>query len=857
MLRCLLLLGAVLLGTQSLTTSRRRLWAANKHFYEVLPSSMSWQTAYEHAKNQSFLVPDQLDDTENVTFYAHLVTISSSEERAFVLNLLDTIVTQTGGERLQDNQFWLAGRYTNSKWQWADGPERGSQLALADHGFGGYRSSTPGATTYAQWDDGEPNTRGVGNGVTEGCVEMYGGSGRWNDDHCEVDAMVVLEYENWDRSVSQGCGRGSIFDLALGCIQIDYCAEAPPCIDPRRSCVNGVDASECKCSQGYFELGGSCEDLDECAFERDNCPNNTKCSNTIGSYDCECQLGYVFNRTLEACVEGDLCETNPCDSTQTCVDLDKGYACRCSDGFLENRNITTRLVCDDIDECAQANTSLCGDFSTCTNVPGSFFCRCDAGYFRPSDLVKTAACLDRDECAENRCGPNTECTNTAGSYECRCAAGFTLNDGQCDDVNECLATTSPCNPGDTCLNTEGSFMCQCPADGDGTPGRQVDAGPCSALASTAGDEGGDSMWILIAFAIAVVVLVALFMLLKPYIWKTRAELRHVSMASHLNPQFRSDIAGPGANLHTNLAYEGEEEGPIIIDQGGYDRTPAPGALLSTGHYSQPQDGEEAYEAVDDPPSQQQQRRLPGRSNTTSSTGYMDIGQSDGEASGSIVASNGHAYGTQTAMADGDAGVYGIAESAGNGIAPQEVYKVAGSTPAHTLNTSTALYESSSNPALPDKVGRAYSTHGGKYGVTQAASSPQYHPVEVDGQGPPPPAQALEDMTQCLFYHGSVNRIQAEATLHAAPGEHVFLLRTSTSESNAHVISVRDGSKCHHHLVHRTREGYWRIDADVRKFSSVAQPPTTTLELVQLMQQERVVPLPEVLGEPVLASASAV
>ena len=84
---------------------------------------------------------------------------------------------------------------------------------------------------------------------------------------------------------------------------------------------------------------------------------------------------------------------------------------------------------------------------------------------------------------------------------------------------------------------------------------------------------------------------------------------------------------------------------------------------------------------------------------------------------------------------------------------------------------------------------------------------------------------------------------------------VFLVRKSTSEERAYVISTRYTDRYRHHIIHLTRSGHWRIDSDVRKFSNKNSPPVNVPQLIELMQAEKVVPLPRLLGTPVLQSSA--
>ncbi|KAI5620922.1 adhesion G protein-coupled receptor E2-like isoform X3, partial [Silurus asotus] len=87
--------------------------------------------------------------------------------------------------------------------------------------------------------------------------------------------------------------------------------------------------------------------------------------------------------------------------------------------------------------------------------------------------MENGACEDINECSENKtiCGPNALCTNTVGSYFCVCAEGFVASNKQkrftgsqnvtCNDTNECTKNKIICGPNALCNNTVGSYFCMC------------------------------------------------------------------------------------------------------------------------------------------------------------------------------------------------------------------------------------------------------------------------------------------------------------------------------------------------------------------------------------------------------------
>jgi hypothetical protein len=77
------------------------------------------------------------------------------------------------------------------------------------------------------------------------------------------------------------------------------------------------------------------------------------------------------------------------------------------------------------------------------NSQGSFICKCDTGYVKNGDQ-----CDDLNEClltSTNNCGYRSTCKNTIGSNKCPCDAGFAKDGDKCKDIDECAMDTDNCH----------------------------------------------------------------------------------------------------------------------------------------------------------------------------------------------------------------------------------------------------------------------------------------------------------------------------------------------------------------------------------------------------------------------------
>ncbi|CAL8289247.1 unnamed protein product [Gadus morhua 'NCC'] len=74
-------------------------------------------------------------------------------------------------------------------------------------------------------------------------------------------------------------------------------------------------------------------------------------------------------------------------------------------------------------------------------------------------VAEDGTCNDIDECeaSSHQCNPTQVCINTAGGYTCSCTEGYWLVAGQCQDIDECRY--GYCQQ--LCANTLGSYSCSC------------------------------------------------------------------------------------------------------------------------------------------------------------------------------------------------------------------------------------------------------------------------------------------------------------------------------------------------------------------------------------------------------------
>ncbi|XP_070559767.1 cysteine-rich with EGF-like domain protein 2 isoform X2 [Ptychodera flava] len=152
-----------------------------------------------------------------------------------------------------------------------------------------------------------------------------------------------------------------------------------------------------------------------------------------------------------------------------CDDGYKGALCDgCKDGYFEDVKNSTHVICL---ECHKACAHTCwgGSVKDCDE--------CKEGWRESED----EGCEDIDECTEdNPCEAKQYCVNSEGSHSCKdcdyscesclgdgpdkcikCRTGYKMEEGKCEDINECEEEDIQCDGHMTCYNDPGSYHCGC------------------------------------------------------------------------------------------------------------------------------------------------------------------------------------------------------------------------------------------------------------------------------------------------------------------------------------------------------------------------------------------------------------
>jgi len=289
------------------------------------------------------------------------------------------------------------------------------------------------------------------------------------EDPC--DGADNASCKNIDGDFECACASGFAHDgdSKSSCSDIDECA-GNPCGGSPNLCANNDGGYECICSPMFaHQKGNSCVDIDECKETNVQCDIGEICvNNDFAQPSCECPEGFdgleCANNINDCTADGGY--QNNCTWPQLCVDGVNSWSCGCDDGFEQDDNGD----CVDIDSCADEN--FCKDHHDCTNGRGSDFCTCKSGFNKVSWGDNGEVCEDVNECDDadlNKCPANSKCENTYGGFSCNCNGGYETNPddaSECIDVDECKTGELVCTgAGEECDNSEGSASCLCSAEG--------------------------------------------------------------------------------------------------------------------------------------------------------------------------------------------------------------------------------------------------------------------------------------------------------------------------------------------------------------------------------------------------------
>ncbi|XP_033823174.1 fibulin-2 [Periophthalmus magnuspinnatus] len=220
--------------------------------------------------------------------------------------------------------------------------------------------------------------------------------------------------------------------------------------------------------------------LDHCQVYAGQLCQHT-CTNTYGSYRCGCHQGYSLQPDGHSCTPESPDEDNrvteddgyfetSTTKTSTTTSTSPVYFNPCEDRRCGQKCsvVGGRALCSCL-----PGFSLMTDGRTCQAVDAGQHCRRDSQgslvcvTCAPGRQLNNGRCEDIDECKlqTHNCGGSFVCENTPGSFRCRpklkCITGFTQDPhGNCIDINECSGRTDPCSPGSHCINTVGSYTCQ-------------------------------------------------------------------------------------------------------------------------------------------------------------------------------------------------------------------------------------------------------------------------------------------------------------------------------------------------------------------------------------------------------------
>ncbi|XP_066143818.1 prolow-density lipoprotein receptor-related protein 1 [Euwallacea fornicatus] len=369
-------------------------------------------------------------------------------------------------------------------------------------------------------------------------------------------------------------------------------------------CENGGSCSllrgipHCICTDGF--MGFRCQHCTNF-----NCGNGGKCWVKDGVRSCNCSIGY----------SGDHCEVSMCGPNGEVVTLPEKPHCECHLGYTGERCENYR--CD----------GLCQNGGTCS--PLTLKCNCPPNF--TGERCDRAVCDITDTCCQKGgCHNGGECVTVRGMRMCRCPpkwGGETCqiyigiaspcfvacaNEGICQilsrDVDaKCFCPepfTGPhctlrqpnycrnyCKNGGRCMMIRGSRQCLCTSNYKGVT-CTVLKDPHVLVASQEGTSEGRSIWIPIAWALAVILIVlAVGLVSFEYVFKRRAVFSHERLQENdfsnpiyqerdaepftLDPDKSGNFANPVYDsMYNGSTSSGREEKAVLLEHTA-DGTPPP------------------------------------------------------------------------------------------------------------------------------------------------------------------------------------------------------------------------------------------------------------------------------------------
>ncbi|GFR07206.1 uncharacterized protein TNCT_528201 [Trichonephila clavata] len=250
-------------------------------------------------------------------------------------------------------------------------------------------------------------------------------------------------------------------------------------------CILAYNAKVCICQEGYADYLLKCKRCD-CGYASVNCSFKA-----LEGKLCQCKEGYAqktrvwnYDEVDATCAPCDCGKHGKCryDNEEMVCECDENYkaiqgkckecfcgydgycdfnsngekTCLCDKGFIPHNGICTPCNCD--------NSSL-GDMQfSCHFVDGVKQCDCPDGFEATADF-----CEDINECLNtSSCPFNTICKNLPGTYMCECKPGFRVlnesldpKDVGCEDINECEHNGTCISDTCVCINNPGSYDCVC------------------------------------------------------------------------------------------------------------------------------------------------------------------------------------------------------------------------------------------------------------------------------------------------------------------------------------------------------------------------------------------------------------